>query len=432
MSQEALNNLLRDKQIIIWGARIVGRGFARYCDFNNLPVKFFVDSDPSLHNRTVNSKAIKSPNQLIKVLENVDTSNITIVICVSIKEAEIIHQIKSSSLPEDLDIICYSKYSNVFYTIDIVGCCNLRCASCAHSIENHQVPVNIMKFDILEQVVQKIKRDTPLCTHVALYSWGEPLLHPRSSEIIKLFHENHIAVSLSTNLSHRSFEIIEKPLKQNPEYLKISLSGYYPQAYNSTHQGGDITLVKSNLYKLRYILDKFNLTTSVDINYHLYKNNNGTNLSEMRRLAQELDFGLSTVNALVMPLERVLAHCDGSPDTQTIDLSENLLVTIDEGIKASSQGRLPDGTCPFRENQLNINSDLTVPVCCTVFDRDNIVINNFLNSTIEAINEKKSQAHICKKCTSLGLPEYNMGFNRPGWDKFANEKVSTDIGLTGL
>ena len=83
----------------------------------------------------------------------------------------------------------------------------------------------------------------------------------------------------------------------------------------------------------------------------------------MQSLAKELNFGLSTVHALVMPLERVFNHCDGAPDSQTSSLSENLLVTIDEGIEASSKAPLSEGLT-FRENQLNINADLTVPVCC--------------------------------------------------------------------
>ena len=76
--------------------------------------------------------------------------------------------------------------------------------------------------------------------------------------------------------------------KCEPDYLKISLSGYYPEAYNNTHQGGDITLVKSNLYRLKYMLDKHNSNTLVDINYHLYKDNNGKNLKKMTELAEEL------------------------------------------------------------------------------------------------------------------------------------------------
>ena len=128
-----------------------------------------------------------------------------------------------------------------------------------------------------------------------------------------------------------------------------------------------------------------------------------------------------------MPLERVINYCNGSADSQTLDLSENLLVTIDEGIRASSRFPLPKGKCPFRENQLNINADLTVPVCCTVFNRDHLISENYLDIPLSQININKAESEICKKCMELNLPEYNMGFNKIGWNNYASQKSSNDF-----
>ncbi len=425
-SKSSLDNLLRGKKIIIWGARMVGQGFSRYCSSNNLDSLCFIDSDPSLHNQTIKGLKVFSPDAVGNFVSAYRKEELLIVIAVSIKSSEIISTLKKFSL-DHIKFINYSDYSDIFFTIDVVGACNLRCASCAHSIPDHGVPMNIMSFENVQKVLNKIKSDAPLCTHVALYSWGEPFLHPKLDQIIELFHQSNIAVALSTNLSHENFDKILKPLKKNPENLKVSLSGYFDKAYDNTHSGGDITLVKSNLYKLRYFIDKYKLSTHVDINYHLYRDNNGKNLEKMQNLANELNFGLSTVHALVMPLERVFNHCEGSPDSQTEDLSKNLLVTIDEGIRASSEKPLPQGVCPFRENQLNINADLTVPVCCLVFNRNHLVSNNFLDTSIQDINLNKSNSDICSKCMKLRLPEYNMGFNKEGWKEFAMQKSSTDI-----
>ena len=80
------------------------------------------------------------------------------------------------------------------------------------------------------------------------------------------------------------------------------------------------------------MIDKYNLDTLVDINYHLYRDNCEINLDKMTELAKELGFAISTVHALVMPLERVFSHISGVKDEQTERLEENLLVTIDEGI----------------------------------------------------------------------------------------------------
>ena len=343
---------------------------------------------------------------------------------VSIKEEEIKSYLQKENIDKDVEIIYYKNYSNVYYTVDIVSSCNLACLSCAHSLEQEK-PEGMMRLEDVKKVLEKITRESPNCSHVSLYSWGEPLIHPQIDEIIKLFHNQGIAVGISTNLSHYDFKKVEKLMKSNPDYVKISVSGYYPEAYNKTHQGGNINIVKSNLYKLAHVIEKGKHDTLIDINYHLYRDNSGSNLQKMQELAQELGFVISTVYALVMPLERVMAYKEGYPDEQTKQLEENLLVGIDEGIKASESISL-HGICPFKSNQMNINADLTVPVCCLVFNRSNIVSKNYLEASIDEINKGKEKAEICKKCMNLNLPQYNMGFNKKEWVRYASQKTVVD------
>ena len=248
-------------------------------------------------------------------------------------------------------------------------------------------------------------------------------MHPYIDKIIDYVHERNVSVALSSNLSIKFENRIEKIIKSNPDYLKISLSGFFPKAYNQTHEGGDINLVKSNLRLLRKLIDKYKSNTLVDINYHLYRDNCGENLYKMKNFAKELNFIVSETFALIMPLERVFSHLKGSPDYQTKKLQDNLLVTIDEGINASSKYSLPKNSCPFRENQININSDLSIPVCCTVWERENnVVAKNYLETNLKEINYNKGKAEICKKCMNLRLPEYNMGFNKQGWKQYAKRK----------
>ena len=430
--EEKLKDIIRGKNIIIWGARIVGIGLSRKCKKESIEVVSFVDSDESLSHREINGVKIKHPKELEKIIKDNGGKKIAIIVAVSIKEEEIRNYLKKSGIDKNVEIIYYKDYNNVYYTVDIVSSCNLACLSCAHSLEEEK-PEGMMKIENVNKVLEKITKESPNCSHVSLYSWGEPLIHPQIDEIVELFHNQGIAVGISTNLSHYDFKKVEKLMRSNPDYVKISVSGYYPEAYNNTHQGGNINIVKSNLFRLADIIEKKKLDTLVDINYHLYRDNSGQNLEKMKELAGELGFVMSTVHALVMPLERVIAYKEGKPDEQTKQLEQNLLVSIDEGIEASESIDL-HGICPFKNNQMNINADLTVPVCCLVFNRNNVVSTNYLETSIEEINKSKEKAEICKKCMELNLPQYNMGFNKGEWEKFANEKsildkanVSTDV-----
>jgi MoaA/NifB/PqqE/SkfB family radical SAM enzyme len=427
LNREKIFNSLANKKVLIWGARMTGIGALRQLNKKNITVLNFIDSDDALVGKFVHGLKVYHPNQLSELVKN--RKDVAILIAVSIKENEILNQLQKLNIV-NVPIVSFFDAMAPYYTIDILGSCNLKCPSCPHSIIGTEVPKGSMNIKTFKSVFDKIITDTPSISHVSLYSWGEPFLHPYLDQIIDYVHEKNVAVALSSNLSIKFGDRIEKIIKSNPDYLKVSLSGFYPKAYNNTHAGGDINLVKKNLILIRSLLDKYNAKTLIDINYHLYKDNSGENIKQMEKFADDLGFVISKTYALVMPLERVISHLENNPDFQTKQLENNLLVTIDEGIKASSKFSLPKNTCPFRENQININSDLTVPVCCVVWERDkNVVAENFLKTNLNEINLNKKQVKLCNKCMKLNLPEYNMGFNNKDWEKYAKQKVITDVGL---
>ncbi|MDP3705981.1 MAG: radical SAM protein [Legionellaceae bacterium] len=425
-NRTAILSAIASKNIVIWGARMTGLGAFRRARSRNINVVGFIDSDIAFIGKKVCGLPVIHPQELENFLPTID--NCVILVAVALKEDEIFSQLSKQGM-SNIPVYSFQDQDSPYYTIDILSSCNLKCPSCPHSIQEHNVPRGSMTLETFKKVFDKAIKESDM-THLSLYSWGEPFLHPHLDEIIKYVHSYNVAVALSSNLSIKFENRIEKVISTSPDYLKVSLSGFYPKAYENTHTGGNINLVKSNLYRLRYLMDRYKSNTLVDINYHLYRDNSGENLEKIEDLAKELDFIVSKTYALVMPLERVMSHLEGNPDKQTQDLQKNLLVTIDEGIEAASKEPLPKNTCPFRENQININADLSVPICCTVFHREgNIVAPNFLEATTQEINEAKKKNKLCSQCMKLRLPEYNLGFNRKEWDSYAQQKSIIDVGL---
>ena len=426
-SRNEIFNFASNKKVLIWGARMTGIGALRQLKEKKVNILGFVDSDKAFDGKYSQGLKVYNPNELKNILSN--HNDVVILVAAALKENEILSQLTDLDLPQ-IPILSFYDENAPYYTVDILSSCNLKCASCPHSIEETDVPKGSMTLETFKSVFDKIIEDSPSISHISLYSWGEPLLHPYLSEIIDYVHQKNVAVALSSNLSIKFRTRLDKIIKSDPDYLKVSLSGFYPEAYNNTHQGGDIDLVKDNLILIKKLIDKYKSNTLVDINYHLYRDNSGENIDKMEQFANELGFVVSKTYALVMPLERVISHLEGKPDLQTKLLEDNLLVTIDEGINASSESVLPVNTCPFRENQININADLSVPICCTVWQRDeNIVAKNFLESNLDEINKNKKNVDLCNKCMKLRLPEYNMGLNKNGWEKYAKQKSIIDVGL---
>jgi organic radical activating enzyme len=271
-----------------------------------------------------------------------------------------------------------------------------------------------------------MKDEVNMVTHVSLYSWGEPLLHAELNLLIDHLHEQGIAAAVSSHLSIPSSNQIQKLVKSAPEYLKISISGFYPEAYNSTHTGGDINLVKSNMYKIKYYMERYKSQIFVDVNYHVYKNNIGKDLEMMKKLCDELGFSLSTTYPVVMPVERCIDHIEGRSSQAVKDLSKLLLVNIDEGLEITKSHR--DQPCRYLTNQLNINWDRSVPVCCVSFDRQknsSIISNDYLKEPLKDLTKKKEKHPLCTKCISHGIPPYQLGVNLKGWEDKAKQNYKS-------
>jgi len=411
---------LQGKKVTIWGARMTGLGTCRFLAKFGVRPSFFIDSDPGLKNFKVAGLRVISPTEddFSKRIDEIDV----VLLAVVLKESDIISELLKLGVRDRVEVISFQDSLQPSYTIDILGSCNLKCGSCPHSIVGHAVPRGSMALPIFRQVFEKVMGEAPELTHLSLYSWGEPLIHPDIVKMIDLVHRAGVAVALSSNFSLDLDSILPELVKSGPDYLKISVSGFTQPVYETTHQGGDIRLVKSNLYRLRYLMDKYRRDFMVDVNYHLYSNNCNEELASFKAFCRELGFILSETYSLVMPLERVEEHLAGAPDYNTRVLNDSLLlVDIDEGIRVSGGAGLGPRPCPYRENQVNVNADLSVPICCLTFGRGErtIVADNYLLVNAEDISDQKRLKEICTNCQKNGLQEYNLGFNRAEWDRIA-------------
>jgi MoaA/NifB/PqqE/SkfB family radical SAM enzyme len=420
-AKERLLTTLGVRPVAIWGARMTGIGFRRLATQNGINAVAFIDSDPCLNGKEIGGLSIYAPAQL--PLLRKQHPGLLVVIAVSIKEDEIVELLQRGGLTP-ADYLRYSEYCQSFYTIDVVGSCNLKCPSCVHSLDTTGIPKGLMSIEDFQAVTAKMMTDIGLVSHICLYSWGEPFLHPKLDQIIEHVHRIGVATAVSTNLSVISSDQIEKVVKAAPEYLKISLSGYYPDAYNSTHAGGDVNLVKSNLYKLRHFINKHKAPIFVEVNYHLYNNNAGPDLKKMQDLCAELGFSLATVYANVTPVERLIDYCEGKRDPVITELSKLLLVNIDQGLEVTRAYRhLP---CRFLTNQININWDRTIPLCCVCFYRgDTILSQDYLKDSLDVILKNKENHRLCARCRKHGIPPYLLGVNQKGWEAIAKDYERT-------
>lgn len=286
------------------------------------------------------------------------------------------------------------------YAIDVVGTCNLRCPTCP--VGNSPLggrPRGFMEVDLFRRIIDKVKADDVADRpEIFLFNWGEPLLHPRIGEIIGIVNAAGLPCHVSTNLN------VEKGLREvaraNPANLKVSISGFTPETYAATHAGGDLALVKGNLYRLRHELDRCKATTRVWVGHHLYRNNQHQ-VPEVAAVCRELGFEHRPVPAFFQPLERLLEVVEGRGAPHPI--LDQLLEQPRSYVARFKATRSRDHDCELRFNQTAINFDGTVALCCSVYDEANMLGAHFLEHSHAELEAMKYAHPFCRTCMEGGM-----------------------------
>ncbi len=286
------------------------------------------------------------------------------------------------------------------YAIDVVGTCNLRCPTCpVGNFTAANRPKGFMALELFERILDKIEvergADRP---EIWLFNWGEPLLHPELGALIGAVKRRGLSCQLSTNLNvHQG---LRELARANPDRLKISLSGYTAERYARTHARGNLRLVKANMHLLRYWLDEAGATTRVWVGHHLYKGGEAE-IPAVKALCDELGFDHHPIAAFYQPLERLvdLLEGHGQPDPVMDELIEHPLVYLPR-IRATRSER---HDCELRFNQTVINHDGSVALCCSVYDKPNMLGLDFLGTPQAELEAAKYHHPFCSTCMQHGL-----------------------------
>ncbi|MEQ8585039.1 MAG: radical SAM protein [Thalassobaculaceae bacterium] len=305
--------------------------------------------------------------------------------------------------------MAYQPNSSFQYNVDVVGSCNLRCPSCpVGNIGPNAMPKGLMLVETFAKVLEKIERDRPSETiTVALYDWGEPTLHPDLAKMITMVRDAGFKAQVSSNLNVDNN--LRDIVKAAADLFAISTSGLFDETYSRTHTGGSALMLKSNLYRLAWLRDRYGTETDFVIYYHLYKHNQGRDLQSVRAIAEELGFRLETFAAFLYPMEKNLMAIDGTLPEHDRELVDLLVVSPQKRIEllrkvASNNSSHPMvSDCTHRTHKMSIRFDTSVPLCCTIYDATADVSRSFLESSHEDIQASRYDRSICAACMENAL-----------------------------
>ena len=316
-----------------------------------------------------------------------------------------------------------TKKPKIYFYIDVVGTCNLRCPSCP--VGNSTDVVNergVMSPITLDHILEKATSECSV-TSVGLFNWTEPLLHPRLDEMVRVVKKYGLRCAVSTNLNINKPGRYRKLLESNPFLLRVSLSGISQEKYGITHKGGSIVDVLRSMEALTQLKEETGSTTHFAVTFHRYLSNLDEE-SKLKEYCENLGFIFQPVNARMHPLEKVLAYCGESSfspiNQEDEEIIANLVLPLKQAL--ASAALVPAPSCELIERQVTLNWKGEALLCCAVFDEKRFISGNFLEESLENIQARRRHHKVCQICTKYGASNYFLA-NIPHMELLVAENI---------
>ena len=268
--------------------------------------------------------------------------------------------------------------------IEITNICNLKCKFCPDTKRKKQY-ISIENF---EQIIRKIYKHTNLvCLHVK----GEPLLHSKLDEILKILEKYNLKANITTNgtLIKEKLEII----KNSKAVRQINFSIH--------------SITQNEMFDKQYLSNIFECVSQLNnviISYRLW------NLQNIK---------LNDINANIIKsiedyynVENLQEHL---LQKDFFKLKENIFINQDVEFSwpdLNKENIIEKGRCLALKEQIAILVDGSVVPCCLDNDGD-ILLGNIFEETLEDILNKLKTITIkknfensiitCKLCKTCGF-----------------------------
>lgn len=396
---------LKDRPIYVWGAKITGGAVCSVLireKFEN--VKGVIDSNTFVQGKKLFGFTVYSPEYFWEISEK-STETPFVIVAAAIRTKEIFDICTAHGLSENTDLCWADDLLGPVYEIDLTNSCNLKCPSCPQSNwTRHENAV--MSLERFKRIVGHIKKDTPNIAYIPLFCWTEPLLKRDLPEYVKVLKNEGILGIISTNFS-LDVPHLEELIRQKPEYFRISFSGFTQETYERAHRGGNVALVKQNMYKLRDLLDKYSPDTFVEVYYHEYNYSPSEELQAWQKICNKLQYTLFNHNAGINPIENVIRIFKG----EDISDIENVLNTLNFDF---SDRRYPDicdhpELCYSFKNMFCVTAKGKVLVCDCVYDeKQALLAEDIEKTTYKELMLRKKDNKVCIDCLKYGLPLYSF------------------------
>lgn len=144
--------------------------------------------------------------------------------------------------------------------VEPTNACNFSCVMCPHKLMKR--PKGFIELDLFKLILKKCEEEG--VSHLLLYTVGEPLLHPKFLEMLRLsaLCTGIKKIEFFTNGSLLNEEYIREIVKINKCTAHISFSGWNKETYESRYKGGVFEEIIEKIRIFNQVIRESNMSGS--------------------------------------------------------------------------------------------------------------------------------------------------------------------------
>ena len=200
----------------------------------------------------------------------------------------------------------------IFMQIELTNYCNLHCPVCPTGLGLLDRKPAAMDEDLFGKLLAEVG---PYLIVLALWAWGEPLLHPAIDKILAIVGKYNLVTLLSTNGQNLNDDaILSSLIDHPPTYLIVCIDGLTDETNEKFRVGARLAPILDGVARLQELKRQRNQSLPVLHMRHIAMKHNQHELPEVRQFARDHRFDMLSIRGLSIIDSPEARHHDFLPE----------------------------------------------------------------------------------------------------------------------
>lgn len=199
---------------------------------------------------------------------------------------------------------------------EITNYCNLKCPICPTGLKTLNRTPMAIDIDLFRRLMNEVG---PYLLTLALYAWGEPLLHPKLSKILQITSKYNIATLLSTNGQNLDDDAVLNALIKYPvAYLIVAIDGLTDETNSHFRIGAKLGPILRGVKKLAEIKRKNSSALPIIHMRYIVMKHNQHEYHSIKQFAENNMFDFLSIRTLSPIDSSEISYTDFIPNSKEL------------------------------------------------------------------------------------------------------------------